>query len=269
MWPESPRREERRSGARLAFADDFDDPVLDRRRWSPFYLPHWSEDEPAEARYRIEEGRLVLRVDPDQAPWCPEFDGDVRVSALQTGQFSGPPGGAIGQHRFRPALAVRRHRAIERLYTPREGEIVIRARADVGPTDLVSLYLIGFEDVPDDSGEITVCEVFGRDVHEDGVAVGRGIKAVNDPRLTTEFFHDRLPIRLSDWHEYAIHWTTGGVRFFLDDEPVGASAQSPAYPMQLMLTCYRLEQAPQRAAGPRLEVDYVRGYERTDAGRAP
>jgi hypothetical protein len=263
MWAETPRSDVERIGARLAFVDDFDDPVLDRRSWSPYDLPHWSRAEPAEARHRIEGARLVLRVDPDQAPWCPEFDGDVRVSALQTGQFSGAVGSAIGQHRFRDGLIVRRAPAIERLYTPRGGDVVIRARAEVGPGDLVSLYLIGFEDVPDDAGEITVFEIFGRDVHAEGVVVGRGIKALHDPRLTTEFFDTRLPIRPTDWHEYAIAWTEGGVRFFLDDHPIGVTRQSPSYPMQLMLTCYRLDGPSGGSEGPRLEVDYVRGYERT------
>lgn len=260
-WPASSRRDEARPGTRLVFADDFDAPVLDRRRWSPYYLPHWSDGDPVEARHRIEGSRLVLHVDADQAPWCPEYDGDVRVSALQTGQFSGPVGSPIGQHRFRDGMAVRTPHATERLYTPQGGDVVIRARADVGPGELVSLYLIGFEDVPEDSGEITVFEVFGRDVGADRAVVGRGIKAVNDPRLRTEFWGTELPIRMTDWHEYAITWTERGVHFFLDGRRIGATEQSPAYPMQLMLTCYRLEPKARRDGGPRLEVDYVRGYE--------
>jgi len=258
-WPEYPRSPEPKPGAKLVFQDDFEASTLDRIRWSPFYLPHWSKAETA-ARYHIEDSRLVLRVDSDQPPWCPEYDGEVRVSALQTGQFSGPGGCPRGQHRFQQNLVVRRPQATERLYTPHEGQVVVRARAEMGPGDLVSLYLIGFEDSPEDSGEITVFEIFGRHVHEDGVVVGRGIKNINDPRLRSEFIESKLPIGLADWHEYAIDWTSEGVRFFLDDRPVGSTTQSPRYAMQLMLTCYRLEDTP-LVPGPRLEVDYVRGYE--------
>ena len=152
---------------------------------------------------------------------------------------------------------------MERLYTLQEGQIVVRVRAAIFPGDLVSLYLIGFEDSPQDSGEITVFEIFGHHVHQDGVVVGRGVKKINDPRLSSEFIESKLPISVADWHEYSIDWTKEGVSFFLDGRPTGTTAQSPSYPMQLMLTCYRLEKTLRDLPGPRLEVDYVRGYERT------
>lgn len=256
-WPTCARQPAEHSGLRLVFEDDFDG-LLDRGKWSPYYLPHWSSEPLREARHRVEGGRLVLAVDPDDPPWCPEFDGDVRVAALQTGQFSGPLGGSAGQHRFRPELRVRRERPTERLYLPRFGMIVVRARTFLAPGDLASLYLIGFEERPEDSGEITVFEIFGGNVGADGAMVGHGVKAINDPRLVTDFREPRLPIEVGDWHEYAIVWQRDGIRFLLDGHLLGDTRQSPAYPMQLMLTCYRLEGTG--GEGPRLEVDYVRGY---------
>ena len=96
-----------RSGYELEFEDTFDGPALDERRWLPYYLPQWSSRERAAARYRLGDGRLTLLVEPDQPPWCPELDGEVQVSSLQTGLFSGPLGSALGQHRFtlRPSSA--------------------------------------------------------------------------------------------------------------------------------------------------------------------
>ena len=44
-------------------------------------------------------GCLRLLIEADQPAWCPEFDGRVRVSSLQTGVFAGPLGTMIGQHR--------------------------------------------------------------------------------------------------------------------------------------------------------------------------
>src|ERR687887_137035 len=66
-----------KTGYVLDFADDFDGERLDERRWLPYYLPQWSSRQAAAARYRLGDGRLRLRIDADQPPWCPEFDGDV------------------------------------------------------------------------------------------------------------------------------------------------------------------------------------------------
>lgn len=242
----------------MVFDDDFDGP-LDRRRWSPFYLPHWRLLPPEPARHRIDNSSLVLTIEPDQAPWCPEFDGEIRVSALQSGHFSGAVGSVTGQHRFRPDLLVRRDWPDEHLFTLHHGALGIRARCRLGPSDLASLYLIGFEERPEDSGEITVFEIFGRAVDADSAVVGRGVKAINDPRLVTDFIEDRLPINVADWHDYGFVWTTDGVQFFVDGQPVGRTDQSPDYPLQLMLTCYRLETTAE--APPRLEVDCVRAWE--------
>jgi hypothetical protein len=104
---------------RLEFEDTFAGPELDRSRWLPHYLAHWSSRERAAARYELGDGGLRLRIDPDQGPWCPEWDGGVRVSSLQTGQFSGPLGSAVGQHRFNPEAVVREEQEPARLCTRR------------------------------------------------------------------------------------------------------------------------------------------------------
>lgn len=63
--------------------DTFTGAELDASLWLPHYLPQWSSREASAARYDVGEGRLRLRVDADQPPWCPELDGDLRVSSLQ------------------------------------------------------------------------------------------------------------------------------------------------------------------------------------------
>ncbi len=257
-------RDKQIAGYRLVFDEDFDGQQLDARRWIPHHLPHWSSRERSRASYRISGGSLVLFIGEDQGPWCPEFDGTVRVSALQTGQSSGALGTGTGQHRFKSDLCVREPQTEERLYTPVYGRVELRARARMAASSLVSLYLIGFEDIPRNSGEITVMEVFGTNVRADGVILGRGIKSINDDRLRTEFVETQLPISIEDWHVYAIDWSPDGVRFLLDGELIGSTGQSPDYAMQLMLTFYDL---PVRRAAPdpsaEFEIDYVRGYELT------
>ncbi|HEX9925630.1 MAG TPA: glycoside hydrolase family 16 protein [Anaerolineae bacterium] len=36
-----------------------------------------------------------MRITEDQQPWCPEFDGQVKASCIQTGLFAGPVGSSI------------------------------------------------------------------------------------------------------------------------------------------------------------------------------
>src|SRR5688572_4943958 len=64
-----------KAGYVLDFEDTFDGDALDPTKWLPHYLPHWSSREAAAARYTVGGGELRLRIEPDQKPWCPEFDG--------------------------------------------------------------------------------------------------------------------------------------------------------------------------------------------------
>jgi hypothetical protein len=258
-----------RTGYQLEFEDDFDQPGLDLTRWLPYYLPQWSSRRASAARYDLADSLLRLRIDHDQPPWNPESDGWLRVSSLQTGCFSGPVGSTIGQHHFAPGLVVREHQEAVRLYTPHYGLVECRARAIAGPANMVALWLIGYEDRPERSAEILVFEIFGRDVAPDRAAVGMGVHPFADPSIVDDVEAVDLPIDARDFHDYAVEWTPERVRFFVDEGLVRDVAQSPAYPMQLMLNVYELADG----AGPRSPadrypkaflVDWVRGWRRRD-----
>ena len=135
----------------LEFEDDFDAATLDHRRWIAHYLPQWSTRAQSAARYSIGDSCLRLRIDADQEPWCPELDGDVRVSSLQTGVFAGPAGSSVGQHRFNPEAVVREAQENVRLYTPQYGYFELRAKALDNPRNMVALWMIGYEDQPERS----------------------------------------------------------------------------------------------------------------------
>jgi hypothetical protein len=244
----------------LAFADAFDGPVLDPARWLPYHLPQWSSREQARARYSL-DGTLRLRIDPDQQPWCPELDGDVRVSSLQTGVRSGPVGSAVGQHRFNSAAVVREAQETARLYTPQYGVIEMRAAALDDPRVMVALWMIGFEDEPEQSAEICICEIFGREVSADRALVGMGVHPFGDPRIVDEFEKVEVDFDVREFHVYRAEWTPDHVAFFVDDRLVKQVGQSPAYPMQLMLGIYEFGGPDPRDTYPKeFLVDYVRGY---------
>ena len=251
-----------RDAYELEFEDAFDGPSLDERRWLPYYLPQWSSRERAAARYEIGGGLLRLRIDADQEPWAPELDGETRVSSLQTGLFAGAVGSAVGQHRFSPDAVVREAQRNVRLYTPRYGLFEIRLRAIDDPLSMVALWMIGYEDEPERSAEICVCEIFGRDVKPDSAAVGMGVHPFGDPAIVDDFSRETVAIDAREPHDYAAEWTPERVSFLVDGALVKAVEQSPAYPMQLMLGIYEFREAgaPRGAYPKELVVDWVRGY---------
>ncbi len=256
-----------RAGYELEFEDTFDGDALDARRWVAHYLPQWSSRERSAARYEVGDGCLRLLIERDQQPWCPELDGDVRVSSLQTGVFAGPVGSTVGQHRFHPDAVVREAQRNVRLYTPHYGLVEMRAKAVADPLNMVALWLIGYEDEPDRSAEICVCEIFGRDVGRTQASVGMGVHPFGDGRIVDDFSREVLPIDAREFHVYAAEWTRERVSFFVDDEHVKTVDQSPSYPMQLMLGIYEF---PADAAGPteypkQFTVDYVRCHRRVES----
>jgi hypothetical protein len=245
---------------RIVFEDDFEYPDLDNRKWLPHYLPHWSTIERTRPRYEIKNSCLTLRIDADQEPWCPEFNGAVKVSNLQTGQFSGPVGSLAGQHRFAAELVVREEHPAQRLFLMHYGRLEMRAKAKIGRANVAALWLIGFEDTPERSAELCLIEIKGWEIETGTALLGYGVKPWQDPRLVSDFHEDRLSVDVSEFHIYALEWSEDEVVFFLDGRPLRRIAQSPDYPMQLMLNLYELSDAGSEQVNSRalFDVDYVR-----------
>jgi Glycosyl hydrolases family 16 len=233
-----------RSGYELEVEDRFDRPVLNERLWIPYYLSHWSSRAASAARFAVGDGTLRLLIDADQEPWCPEFTGHLRVSSLQTGEFAGPVGSAVGQHHFRKGIAVREAQRNVALYTPRYGLFELQARALNDPANMVALWMIGYEDRPTRSAEICVCEIFGRDVGSHQARVGMGVHPFGDPAITDEFAAESVDIDARESHTYAAEWTPSDVAFYVDDRLVKVVHQSPSYPMQFMLNIYEFADSP-------------------------
>lgn len=245
--------------ATAPFRDGFATGRLDPARWIAAYLPQWTTPERSAARYRFEGGRLVLEITADTEPWCPDHDGDVRVSSIQTGVRSGSVGSTDGQHRFADGLTVVTPQDPRRPFVPHFGRIAIRARAIADPRAMVALWMIGFEDRPEDSGELLVMEIFGRDVASGRAAVGMGIRPHHDPRLVDDVGRVEVDLDVSEPHDYVADWTPNGVTWSIDGREVRRTGQSPAYGMQLMLGLYAFEAVRPGETPLRFVVDEVRG----------
>jgi beta-glucanase (GH16 family) len=229
----------------------------------PYYLPQWSSREQSAPRYRLANGTLALRIEADQNPWCPEFDGNVKVSSIQTGLYAGPVGSTAGQHRFNNRLAVRQAQPTLRTYTPLYGYFAARVRGVALPGYLCALWMIGFEEVPEESGEIVIFELFGDQITPQESEVRYGVHPWGDPALRDEFYHDRLPLDASRFHVYAVEWTPTHIDFYVDSIRRRTVKQAIAYPMQFMLGIYELPGVyPERRHYPReFVIDYFRAYQ--------
>ena len=243
--------------------DDFDAPQLDRSVWLPHYLPAWSSLAETRASYLIHDSHLELSIPPDQGLWCPdEHTPPLRVSGMQTGNFSGPVGSTVGQQPFREGLRVREAQEEFRGCLVDRGTVGMRASLYLSPRSMASLWLVGFEDEPQRSGELCVMEVFGRDVEEDEALVGMGFHAFRDPRLAEDFERVPLPIDVREPHAYEAHWDGDEATFRVDGRVVRMLDAPPQYPLQLMLAVFDFPEWPDDRTGggvfvPTLSVDRV------------
>ena len=102
----------------LEFNDEFQGDNIDTSKWGLYYLPQWSSKENSIPNYKFIDEHLILEIEKDQKPWCPEFNGNVKCSSIQTGVFSGKLGTKLGQHRFSKESIVREEQKETKLYTP-------------------------------------------------------------------------------------------------------------------------------------------------------
>lgn len=259
-FPANPKA---KPGYQLVFCDDFQATELDTDMWLPYYLPQWSSKEKTKARYSLQDNQLHLHIEEHQNPWSTEYNGDIRVSSLQTGCFSGPVGSKQGQHPFRDNLVVREEQSTLRLYTPTYGYFEVRLNAVALPGYLCALWMIGFEEDPKQSSEMCICEIKGAHIGPEKSQIGYGVHPFNDPTIEDEFYEDMVNIDASKFHIYAVDWTPDHIDFYIDNVKTRTIHQSPDYAMQFMLNIYELTPESIDTPFPKtMIVDYVRGYER-------
>ncbi len=133
---------------------------------------------------------------------------------------------------------------------------------DLTPRSMAAMWMSGFEENPEDAGEICVVEVFGKGIDGDSAEVGVGIKKLHDPRLTPGFVSPRLELDVSGYHVYAVEWDAKEAEFMVDDQVIHSSRNPPTYPMQAMLAVFDF---PEWSSGgddhvvPSFATDWIAG----------
>ena len=125
----------------------------------------------------------MLSIPPDQRLWMPaEHATPLRVSGMQTGNFSGPVGSTTGQQPLAGGSVVREEQETFWGFTPEYGRLEMRARMMISPRSMAAWWMVGLEDRPERCAEICVVEVFGSAVEPGRSAeVGMGLKEFRDP----------------------------------------------------------------------------------------
>ena len=245
--------------------DERFDGGLDPAVWTDAYLPAWSSRAAARATWSTDADGLHLSLPPEHPVWCPDLHHPpLRVSAVQSGNASGPLGSSRGQQPFREGLLVRQEQPPSWGFTPHGGRVEVECRADVGPGSMFSAWLVGLEDVPERSGEICLVEVFGSTVRTVAgrayADVGSGVHRFRDPALREDFVATTTAIDVAAFHTYAVDWTTGRLAFSVDGVVTRTLDQAPAYPVLLILGVFDFpDERPDPALRPELVVRRVRG----------
>ncbi len=241
LWPPAPRTDPACRAAASSFPTISTIPILDPSRWDDSYLPLGpraiSAGRATASRRRADAPR------PDRSrPGVRKHDATSASPRCRPGTARGPSEGRNGQHDSARASVCARPGGTAAL--PANPPPDRDACPRVCSTRCArSLYLIGFEDRLDDSGEITVMEIFGRESGEGGTVVRRGVK--------------RSTIRGSPRRSGTIRFRSGGrlarLRGRLDGDgnrlrdrrPTGRPRRRvPRLSDALMLTLYRLAPAP-------------------------
>jgi len=254
--------------SRVELDERFAGDTLDPDVWFPYYLPHWSSRAESAATCAVRGGELHLSIPADQPLWCADLHEEpLRVSCIQSGSFSGPLGGTVGQQPFRGGLRVREEQPTMWGYTPYYGHVEVRMRGVVSARSMFAFWMSGIEDRPERAGEICVAEIFGDAVRDGSADVGIGVKKLGDPALAQEFAADPLGIDVAEFHTYGVDWRPGSLAFSVDGQVVRRLDQAPDYPMQLMIGVFDF---PAKAADtaadtavvpvPEMVVSHVRGH---------
>jgi beta-glucanase (GH16 family) len=126
---------------------------------------------------------------------------------------------------------------------------------ELSPRSMASVWMVGLEEEPEQSGEICVFEVFGDAIQN----IGSGIHPFRDPMLTDEFDAPRMNIDVAEPHVYGVDWREGSVGFSVDGAPVKTIGQAPGYPMQMMIGVFDFPEKPGPDDHvPMVAVDFVR-----------
>lgn len=262
-------------GYRLIFQDEFDGETLDDSRWVPQYLSSWAQKpELAEPTYIMENGLMRLQIFAETQPWCPEYDGETVVSGFTTGDRN-------ALHNWNGTNAVRNPVEMQATHLNQYGYYEIRAKGQSGSARHAAWWLLGFEDVPDESAEIDIFEILGNNSHK----VPVNFHAWNDPDAPDGggfSYTNRQMDFHEEFHIYGFNWIEGGgqgeapdkMEFYVDGVKTGERNVNIDYPVLQLFSLYEKRDGGwtgiwlPKPYPNTFDIDYVRVYKLVPGGQA-
>lgn len=261
-------------GQRLIFEDNFTGSGLDSTKWVDKYLSSWSDGWKQTQSYRFHpedkenNGSMSLIIDETTQPWCVEFDQQTVISGFTTGDRNGLHNWNNGKNK------VRNPHDTELTHINQYGYYEMRMKGQPGSSRHSAWWLLGFEDVPEESAEVDIFEVQGR------------YEGTNQPALhgwndkdafsggNPSGFNDSSKDLHSEWHVYGFNWIEGGgsgnfpdkMEFYLDGVKYGEKNVNINYPMIQLFSQYEKREGGWTGSWEwepypnSMEIDYVRVY---------
>ncbi len=193
---------------------------------------------------------LTLSIPPEQGLWCAgDHEPPLRVSgdpvrAASRDRWAAPPASSRSAT-ARPCARSSRSSGAGR---PTAAASRSRARLDLSPRSMASVWMVGLEDRPDRCAEICVFEIFGDAV--DPAAPLRSARASRrsaTPRSPRTSRRSGCRVDVAQWHTYAVDWDRGAGHLLRRRRGRPRPCpRPPAYPLQLMVAVFDF---PDRSAG--------------------
>ncbi|QOR47897.1 family 16 glycosylhydrolase [Trueperella pecoris] len=266
-----------RAGMVVTASEEFNASGPNSALFTDRYLPHWSLSKGTQARYEVSGGTLKLRIDSDQEPWDPNYDGSTRVSSLQTYQRD-------YLHKWTKYPGIAQKTTPFRGHLQKYGYFEVRAKVASGGGLHSAWWMTGAnQDLADgdggksrQSGEVDIFEVLGR---HNATRAQSAIHPWGDlGRLWpwTATLTDGEMDLSKDFHTYGFEWTPSGMKMYVDGKLGYSTPLSPAYPMLTYLGIYEKREADSwtgpfdaSVSYPKVfEIDYFRAYQ-FDKGQFP
>ena len=125
---------------------------------------------------------------------------------------------------------------------------------------MLAAWLVGTgHRAPEDAGEVCVFEIDADAVGDDAARARCGIKAHDDPRLSTDMAEVAVPVDVTGPHTWTAVWGDGETVIGCEGAVVRRVPQEPDYPLFLMVDLF--EVGPRSGSYPKTAtVHRLRGW---------
>ncbi len=244
----------------LDFSEEFNEPTLDKTKFTDSYLTHWTTVPQSMANYSLENGNISLKIDKDQGGWRPNTV--QMISSIATGMRD-------GLHRFGNDVEMfDHHRAITN-YETKYGYFEIRARIQGGPGMHCAWWMVGNQENANEVAEIDIFEILGKECGTNRSKVNVSVHPWADPDRTEQGRNYYVNTDLSkEFHVYGFEWDETGMKFYFDNQLMKQTTQTPDYKMTTLLGIYEAPNSwtgipdPNATYPKKFEIDYFRVYKK-------